>query len=157
VAGAIIKFFKLSFVYKDTTILVPIHNTQQVALRYLSTEHEITDALKVLDQPPEKKIENLDFTPSGWNKRNKMYRQKIQDGTLVDLAQVYRDLMWVGKHKELSFGEKSLLHAAEDLIMQEVMVIRSCEKDEILHQLRSPFSNYSHFQDDSRQISSLTG
>lgn len=142
VAGVTVAFFKLSFVFKDMTILVPLHNLSSSGVRYLSNDKEVVDALDELLKSPERRLESLDFTPSGWNKRNKEYNTRIQSGKLLELVKIYRDIMHVARQKELSFGEKTLLNTTEDLIAQELITIRGVDKDAIVQDLREPFRQF---------------
>ncbi len=141
VAGRPIKFFKMSFLYKDMTILVPIHSLESTGVRYLSDEKTIQRALNELFNSPEKSVENLDLTPSGWNRRNKDYQFRIQNGELADVAYIYRDLMHISATKDLSFGEKGLLQSTEELMAQEIMVVRGQDKADVLLELRAPFKS----------------
>ena len=156
VAGSNIRFFKLHFLYKDMTVLVPVNNAPHMAIRHLSSEDKIQKVLNELSKSPERKLENLDFTPSGWNKRNKDYQLKIQGGAIIDLVKIYRELMFVAKQKELSFGERNLLQLTEDLIAQEIEVVMKNNRDTVLRQIRSPFKEYVSFPSNNnvRQVSS---
>lgn len=156
VAGNNIKFFKLRFIYKEMTVLVPVNNAPHMSIRHLSSSQEIKKVVGELGKTPEKRLENLDFTPSGWNKRNKDYQLKIQNGALLDLAKIYRELMFVSKQKELSFGERSLMQLAEDLIAQEIEVVTQKSRDAVLREIRSPFKQYVSFptNENMRQTSS---
>jgi CarD family transcriptional regulator len=145
VAGSTINFFKLRFLYKDMTVLVPVNNAPHMAIRHLSDADVVKKALNELDKSPERKLETLDFTPSGWNRRNKDYQAKIEGGQLVDLAKIYRDLMFVAKQKELSFGERSLLQMAEDLLAQEIEIVTKEDRASVLRKIRSPFKEYVSF------------
>ncbi|MCK4517509.1 hypothetical protein KAT92_01940 [Candidatus Babeliales bacterium] len=145
VAGNSIKFFRLCFLCKDMTVLVPVNNATHMAIRQLSSLAQVKKALNELYQAPERKLENLDFTPSGWNKRNKEYQLKIQGGSLLELAKIYRDLMFVAKQKELSFGERKLLQAAEGLLSQEIELITNADLPSVLRDIRSPFKEYVSF------------
>lgn len=148
VEGNKFEFFKLSFLYKDVTVLVPVNNVLHMAIRYLSNEDEVKRAINELHKPPERKLKNLDFTPSGWNKRNKDFQLKIQKGLLIDLAKIYRDLMFVAKQKELSFGEKSLLQTSEELLSQEIEIVMQKDRDLVLREIRGPFREYMTFSVD---------
>ena len=142
VLGKAIKFYKLKLLFKNTKILVPVKNVQKIGIRYLSTEEEFKKAFNELFKPPIKKLTGLDITPTGWNKRHKEYQNKIQDGILIDMMQIYRDLMHTSFEKELSFGERNILHITEELIAEEMQQIRKKEKDAILQELRSPFKQF---------------
>lgn len=145
VAGNEINFFKLSFLYKDMTVLIPINNVTRMSIRSLCSAGEVGLVLKELHKTPEKKVLSPDFSPSSWNKRNKDYQLKIQNGNLLDLARIYRDLMFVSKEKDLSFGEKGLLQLVEDLLSQEIGVVTNGKKEDVLRKIRSPFKEYVSF------------
>lgn len=141
VGGNTLKFFKLAFLYKDMTVLVPVDSEgNAIGIRSLSAKKDVDAAINELYKES-KKLESIDFTPSSWNKRNKGYQLKIQGGNLIDIASIYRDLMKTSHHKELSFGEKNLLHVAEELLAQEIVIIKNQEKEVVLAELRSPFKH----------------
>lgn len=146
VAGSTIVFLKLSFMFKDMTILVPTYNVDSIGIRFPNTEKELEIILQELAKKPERKLESIDFTPSGWNKRNKDYQLKIQGGKLVDIIKIYRDFMHISHMKELSFGERTLLQSIEDLIVQELQIIKNLDRDVVLQYLRNPFKEF-FFQD----------
>ena len=139
VSGKTINFLMLSFIFKDTTILVPMYNVATIGIRYPSSEQEVDLALYELSKQPEKKLESIDFTPSGWNRRFKHYQQKLQSGKLFDIAQIYRDLMYIAQQKDLSFGERGILQTTEDLISQEIQIVKNKDREVIVQLLRNPF------------------
>ncbi len=139
VVGMTVSFFKLRFLYKDMTVLVPVQkDNTSMHIRPLSALQEVDRAFAELHKTP-KKLESSDFTPSSWNKRNKGYQLKIQRGDLVEIAGIYRDLMHTGRYKDLSFGEKNLLQSAEELLLQEIHVVRGEDRESIMQELRAPF------------------
>lgn len=144
-SGVKTPFFKLKFLYKDMTVLIPVQGPQvKSVMRPLSGQRELQMMFKILQIKP-KKLETTDFTPSSWNKRNKMYQLKIQGGDLHDIAHIYRDLMYTAQYKELSFGEKNLLDTAEELLVQEIQSIQGQETRAILDMIRSPFKHCEVF------------
>jgi len=151
VAGDSLKFFKLRFLFKDMTVLVPLHNLASTGVRYPSDEKAIEKTLSDLIDPPKKRLENLDLSPSGWNKRNKEYQLLIQSGHLEEIARIYRDLMHISLQKDLSFGEKNLLQATEELLVQEITTVKNIERATLLQQLRSPFKQFFTANQDSPQ------
>lgn len=144
VGGTSIHFIKLDFLYKDMTILVPKYNLDAIGLRHLSSPLQIEDVLNELARKPERKLDGVDFTPSGWNRRNKDYQTKIQGGVLLEIARIYRDLMYVAQHKELSFGERTLQQTTEELIAQEMQIVQGCDRATVVTMLRSPFKLFSY-------------
>jgi CarD family transcriptional regulator len=142
VGGSNINFFKLTFLYKDMTILVPIYNAGSIGIRKPNTKEIVDAVINELYKAPEKKFESIDFTPSGWNRRNKDYQMRIQSGSLLEIAKIYRDLMHVAQYKELSFGERSLLQSTEELIVQELQVVLNQGKELVIQLLRRPFKQF---------------
>ena len=133
-------FFKLKFVYKDVTVLIPTNKRNEAAgIRYLSSLAKIETAFNELYKIPCKKISASDYSPSSWNKRNKDYQLKIQGGDLIDIAKIYRDLMYSSRDKELSFGEKKILQTAKDLLVEEILLVRKERREEVIEKLQVPF------------------
>ncbi len=155
VAGTSVVFFKLNFLFKEMTILVPTHAVQTTGVRQLSDIAVVEKSLNELLEPPDKKVEDLDLTPSGWNKRYKNYHAKIQTGLLLEVAKIYRDLMHISQQKELSFGEKTLLQTTEDLLLQEIVSVKKSERTQVLQELRAPFKQFALFAQDGGQQATL--
>ena len=143
VTGNRLQFYKLSFVYKDMTILIPVNNCEQTGVRGLSTEKEIDNALCVFNEKVLKhRFTEVDVSPSAWNKRHKDYQSRVQNGDFSGVLAIYQELMYMAQHKDLSFGEKSLLHTTEELLAQELMVTKNIDRSASLELLRSPFKQF---------------
>ena len=154
-SGQIIQFFKLNFLCKDMTILIPINNLENSGVRFPGSQEIIKLAIEEVHKVSGKKLVCFDFTPSGWNRRNKEYQLKIQRGNIIEIAQVYRDLMIVSQQKELSFGEKKLLEVAEELLVQEIQLVMNKDRDFIIQELQEPLKEYFfHHVLGSQQVSS---
>lgn len=137
ISGNQVTFFEIKFQNKDMTAMVPRDRIEAVGIRPLSTVHYINDMLNTIIQPVKPaKTEN---TGSNWNKRNKEYQSKLNTGSLKDISEIYRDLKWVSRTKELSFGEKNLLIKAEALLAQEISAAQHVDEDKALQSLRRLF------------------
>lgn len=142
VAERAISFMKLVFLFKDMTILVPTYNVDAIGIRKPSNQEIIDLVMDELKRKPERRLESIDFTPSGWNRRNKDYQARIQSGRLLDIAKIYRDLMYVAQQKDLSFGERTLLQITEELIAQEMQIIKNSDRELVIQELRTPFKQF---------------
>ncbi len=132
-------FFKLSFKYKDMTILVPSERLETSGVRFVSKQEVVDEVLEELLKEPECKKTYRDNIAAGWSKRQKDYQSKIESGMLIDVAKTYRDLRRFSEKKTLSFGEKGLMLMAEDLLSQEILAATKLDKEEVLKQIRLPF------------------
>jgi CarD family transcriptional regulator len=146
IGGKEAKFLKLRFLFKEMSVFVPIDNVERMSIRVLSSKEEIQISIDELAKPSGKNGAScFDFSPSGWNRRQKFYQEKIGSGDLLAIAKVYKDLMVVSQLKELSFGEKGILQMAEDLLSQEISMVSGDDLDFILKEIRSPFRRYVAF------------
>ncbi len=135
IAGKNAKFFELRFLNKDMTILVPVDNAVQVGIRPLSSSKRISDIFKMLSEPVVQMHNELAMT--NWNKRNKEYQGKLRTGDLREICAIYRDLKHIETNKELSFGEKNLLHQTEALLVEEIAIVKEMGEDKATKELRS--------------------
>lgn len=141
VAGNISHFFELKFLHKDMTILVPKSNLSSIGLRRLSSNEVIDDVFEILSQPAKL---CRDSVLSNWNKRSKDYQCKLRTGDLLEICRIYRDLNHLAARKELSFGEKNLLHQTEALLVEEISLVQEVVEEKAMAQLRSLFSSIKH-------------
>ena len=137
VAGNSVVFYELKFQNKDMTVMVPKDRIEEVGIRPLSSTGHINDMLKTITQPA-KQIKT-ETAGSNWNKRNKEYQSKLSTGSLKDISEIYRDLKFISRVKELSFGEKTLLLKAELLLAEEISAAQQVDEDNAIQKLRSLF------------------
>jgi len=139
VDGSTLQFFELTFINKDMTILVPTSNLPSVGVRPLSSDNGVDDIFKMLSEPT--KPMSADPNGTNWNKRNKEYQRKLRSGSLEEICEIYRDLKQISSHKELSFGEKSLLQETESLLAQEIAIVKHVGEEVIVQELRAQFDS----------------
>jgi CarD family transcriptional regulator len=131
-----IHFFELKFLNKEMTVLVPTTNLESAGIRPLSSVSHVANVFHIISRPVKDSFE-YDLMVSNWNKRNKDYQSKIRKGDLVELSEIYRDLRHIARQKELSFGEKNLLHKAEMLLAEEIAVVEQVGEEKALLRLRT--------------------
>lgn len=136
IGGKITKFFELKFVSNDMTILIPIGNLQ--GIRRISSTEDINSLYQLLSENKEFKVS---INASSWTKRNKQYQTEIGSGDIKKITEIYKYLRCMGYKKELSFGEKHLLHQAESLLAQEIAVVRQIDAEHAVTSLRSFFDS----------------
>ena len=135
VAGETASFFELKFLNKDMTILVPTNNAVSAGIRPLSSQKNINDIFKMLSEPDG--FTHTEAMASNWNKRNKEYQGRIRTGSLQEICKIYRGLKHIEGRKELSFGEKSLLHQTEALLVEEISLVSDMKQEKATERLRS--------------------
>jgi CarD family transcriptional regulator len=66
-----------------------------------------------------------------WNRRYRRYVEKIKTGSLLEIAQVLRDLHLTKSDKQLSYGERRVFETARELLVQELAVAQATTEDEV--------------------------
>lgn len=98
-------------------------------IRSLASDEEIAQIYNVLKSPPRS-------YSMVWNRRKKELTEKIKSGSLMEIAEVLRDLSRLGSGKDLSFGEKEMLEKAKSRIINEISAAKSMREDEVEEQLQ---------------------
>ncbi len=137
VGGSNCEFYIVRIISNNITLMVPVKNAQNVGLRPLSDNGKAQEILQLLCNKEHTRV----HTGQNWNRRYREYTEKLKSVNLVEVAKVVRELLLIGKNKELSFGERRLLEQAMQLITGELAEI--LKKDEQV--LRDDIlANYPH-------------
>ena len=143
IGGSPMQFYKLSFLFKDMTVLIPVNNTGQTGVRQLNNPSAIDEALvHYSSSVMQQRFEDLEVNPTVWSKRQKDYQTRLQLGDFVGVLAIYQELMYIAQQKELSFGEKTLLQATEELLAQEIMIVKNLDRSASLELVRVPFKQF---------------
>lgn len=151
VAGQNSSFYELRFLNKEMTVLVPVANTEGIGLRPLCSANKIDTIFKKLAEPAQK-IKNCEVMANNWNKRNKEYQLKLRTGNLEAISEIYKDLKHIAQQKELSFGEKNLLNQTENLLAEEISIVRKLEAEKTVEFLRSMFNSLEKLSFKSQKV-----
>ena len=125
IAGKKSTFYILKTLKNDVTVMVPVKNIDSVGMRKVISKKKAAKVFEVLRQ---KTKTSAAEKKQAWNKRHKGYSEKIKNGDVFEVAEVYRDIRRISKKKDLSFGEKQIMENAFSLVSSEVSVATA--KDE---------------------------
>lgn len=134
IGGCSTKFYELTILSTRMTVLVPLDNLEETGIRRISSNENIEHMFKFLEEPAEKKT---DPAVANWSKKNKAYQCAIRTGGLEEVCRIYRELTTIAIKKELSFGEKSLLHKTENLLVEEISLATHMLEDDARERLRT--------------------
>lgn len=136
------QYYYIRILDNNMTIMVPIQKAENRGLREITPPENIPKILEILSKKDEsiskKKLESLT-----WNRRYKIYMDKIRTGSPFLIAEVLRDLIMLKSTKELSFGERKVFDIARNLLIQEMSISQNTDKEEIKEKLQSIFTSYS--------------
>ncbi len=127
--GETLSFYIMRIIDSGLKIMVPTSNLKITGMRDLIAEEEIGKVFSILKEQ-NIKIENIT-----WNKRFKDYNERLKSGSIFEVASVLRDLVVLGKTKELSFGEKRMFEMAINLISQEISFVTGKAQEDIIEKI----------------------
>jgi CarD family transcriptional regulator len=130
VSGTEQKFYKIILIESGMKGMVAISQAQRVGLRRVVDEGTVD---KVYDILRDRKIQ---VDTQTWNRRYREYSQKIKTGSVIEIAHVIRDLSVLKIDKELSFGEKRMLDAAQGLLIKEISIAKARSEDTVKDELQ---------------------
>lgn len=125
-------FYIIKVITNGLTVMVPIGSKDQV--RDLVTENEINDVFEIL------RSHDVEVDNSTWNRRHREYLNKINTGSLTEIADVLRSLFLLKTTKNLSDGERNLMKRCKELIVKEVSLAAGGQEKEIEQNIDSCFS-----------------
>jgi CarD family transcriptional regulator len=126
-------FFILRIVESGMTIMIPKGNVDAVGLRGVIRKLDVSKVIHIL------KNRDVTIDNQTWNRRYREYMEKINTGSIYEIAEVLRDLHLLRAEKELSFGERKIMDMAKNLLVKELAVARDVRESDILREIRTIF------------------
>ncbi|EPR42474.1 transcriptional regulator, CarD family [Desulfovibrio sp. X2] len=137
IRGAKTEFYIVRILANNVTLMVPVANAESVGLRSVCTREEGQTVLEVLKD----RSDFTGYTGQNWNRRYREYSEKLKSGNLRDVAYVLKELLLIGRDKELSFGERRLLEQAMSLITLELSFALERDQEEIRESIQEMFAD----------------
>ena len=132
-AGSKQDFYHLRIYANNTTVMVPVGNSQTVGLRKLFAKRKIKELFEHL------RSGDID-SYSNWKGRYKENAEKMRSGHLFDMADVLKNLEHLSKRKALSYREKQMYEKAKFLIVSEIAIVEKQSEDKIEERLGEALS-----------------
>ena len=133
ISGRELMFYMLRIVDSGMTIMIPRDNAEAVGLRGVIRKLEIPKVIRIL------KNRDVEVDTQTWNRRYREYMEKINTGSIYEIAEVIRDLHLLRNEKELSFGERKILDTAKSFLVKELAIAQNVKEAEILKEMRHIF------------------
>lgn len=144
IGGASAEFYIVRILSNNVTLMVPVLNAINVGLRSVCSKKKAESIIKNL-------ADRSDFTGysgQNWNRRYREYSEKLKSEDLADVAYVLKELLLIGKDKELSFGEHRLLEQAMGLLSLELAYALGKDQDSIREQIEELFADVIHTKEE---------
>jgi CarD family transcriptional regulator len=125
-------FFIIKILANGMTVMVPTDS--ETGIRGLVNQNEIEEVFSLLNNH-DIKVDN-----STWNRRYREYSLKIKTGSVIEIAEVLRQLFLLKSKKSLSFGEKKMLDQCRELLVQEISLKVGSDKLQTADKINSFFN-----------------
>jgi CarD family transcriptional regulator len=123
--GKVQDFYVLSILDTQMTIMVPKDNAGPAGMREVIGPDKIPEVYKIL------KSKEIPNNHQPWNQRYRGYMERIQSGSIYEVAKVFRELYSLKSEKGLSFGEKKLMDTAQKLLIKELAISKDAEEADV--------------------------
>lgn len=134
VGGSNLSFYVLRALETDDKVLVPVESAAERGLRPLVDRAATKELYSLLDDPGSLDVKE----PS--NRRHRQLKERLDTGSVLDAASVYRDLQRLREKKTLSFGEVRMLDTARVRLATELSLVEERSVDEVSRRLDAHFS-----------------
>ena len=133
IVGKIQTFYILRILDNGMTIMIPQDNVEAVRLRGVIRKIEVPKVIHIL------KDRDVTIDNQTWNRRYREYMEKINTGSIYEIAEVLRDLHLLKAEKELSFGERKIMDMAKNLLVKELAIVRNVKESDVLREIKTIF------------------
>ncbi|WP_461211072.1 CarD family transcriptional regulator [Desulfocurvus sp. DL9XJH121] len=137
IGGSKAEFYIVRILSNNVTLMVPVANAKNVGLRSVCSKKKAASILDSLDD----RTGFTGYSGQNWNRRYREYSEKLKSGELADVAYVLKELLLIGKDKELSFGEHRLLEQAMGLLTLELAHAMDKEQDAVRSEIEEMFAD----------------
>ena len=134
ISGKEQKFYIMKIMGNGMTIMVPTDNVDQVGLRGIISDREVTKVYNIL-----KAKKNASIDSQTWNRRYREYMDRIKTGSVYEVASVLRDLFLLKVGKDLSFGERRMMDIAKTLLVKELSIVQEMPEEHVEKKIESIF------------------
>ncbi|MBI1897568.1 MAG: CarD family transcriptional regulator [Acidobacteria bacterium] len=111
------RFYLLRLSCNSMTVMVPFSHAGDIGLRKVTKNGEIAKVLTFLEA-------GVCRCSHDWKNRFKQNSEKMRNGALLEIAEVFKSLLQVQADKPLSFREKKMLDRARHMLITEISIGR---------------------------------
>tara|TARA_B100000686_G_scaffold345035_1_gene428814 strand:+ start:15603 stop:16103 length:501 start_codon:yes stop_codon:yes gene_type:complete len=120
-----VKLIVVYFEHDRMTLRIPIKKLNELGLRAISDKNKMKKAMLALKGKAKIK-------KTMWAKREKEYREKLESGDPILIAEVLRDLYRGEGDPEQSYSERQLYEKALDRFSKEMVVVHNIDVEEAI-------------------------
>ncbi|RKX95218.1 MAG: CarD family transcriptional regulator [Spirochaetes bacterium] len=123
VLGKTHSYYIIKLGISDMTVMIPVEKSDELGLRHIVSSKDVKDALKLIKG-------EITHIEEDWKERYQNNFEKMKKGSLLDVAEVVKNLYHRNQIKELSIMEKKLYENAFRLLVDEIAFVLNIEKEQ---------------------------
>ena len=117
-------YYVIKLAISDMTVMIPTNKSEDLGLRLVVSDRAANKALKIIGSETTEMEED-------WKSRYQQNFEKIKSGSILNVAEVVRNLFHRNKVKELSIMEKKLYENAYRLLVDEISYVKGLEREKV--------------------------
>lgn len=118
------RFYCLRILSTDSTVMVPVDNTQAVGLRKVLSRRQTNQVMKTLR-------DGEVTTYDDWKGRFQANSEKMRTGDIRAVAEVLKSLTMLNEVKPLSYRERRMLDRARFLLISELAEVSGKDSSDV--------------------------
>jgi CarD family transcriptional regulator len=122
--GNDMELYHLMFLLDEATVFVPVIKARAIGIRPLLNKSEVPKLYEFLMQ--EIQAPSLDYRIRYQNNVN-----RLSSGTILDIADVVKSLVYLSSHKKLSDRENEMLERARSLLINEIAQVTGTDRSKV--------------------------
>lgn len=125
-------FYIIKVISNGMKVMIPVDSKEGV--RALIPSSEIGGVFELLQD------QSVKVDQSTWNRRHREYSLKVKTGSLLEIADVLRQLLLLKMTKKLSFGERKMLDQCKDLLVKEIALSTGTPEGDVSSKIDSLYA-----------------
>ena len=117
------RFYLLRLTASSMTVMVPFSHVTNVGLRRVTRNCEVVKVLNFL-------AEGICHWKCDWKDRFKENSERMNSGSMLEVAEVMKTLVILQQRKPLSFREKKMLDRSRHMLITEISICRALSEEE---------------------------
>ena len=118
------KFYQLRLSSNNSLVMIPTTGIRQVGLRKIISDREVNKLYRILQNGVVQEYDN-------WMGRYRENLEKMQSGSIFEVAEVLKNLFFLSNQKDLSYREKKMFTKARYLIVSELMEVQELSEQDV--------------------------
>jgi CarD family transcriptional regulator len=128
------EFYYLRIQSTNSLVMVPTTNAINVGLRRIINKNDVPQLFQLLEN-------DFEEPEPDWKGRFKENSEKMRTGSVFQVAEVLKNLVYLSYQKTLSFREKRMLDRAKQLLVCEIATVRNLAEKLIEQQVDKALSS----------------